>query len=52
VINRAVRQALRGISLRDLGAPLPEQLVQLPRRFAGPRPGGAGAEATPLPNLR
>jgi FeS assembly SUF system regulator len=53
VINRAVRQALRGISLRDLGAPLPEQLVQLPRRLAGTRPAaGAASEASPLPTLR
>ena len=35
VINRAVRSALEGITLRDMAEPLPQQLVQLgAHRFA------------------
>jgi FeS assembly SUF system regulator len=51
VINRAVRQALQGITLRDLAAPLLEPLVQLPRRSAGREPAGlelTGREPAPL----
>lgn len=42
VINRGVRRALQGITLRDLAVPMPEPLVQLGRR----RP-----ETVPAPTL-
>jgi hypothetical protein len=29
VINRAVRSALEGITLRDMAEPLPQELIQL-----------------------
>jgi FeS assembly SUF system regulator len=49
VINRAVRRALDGITLRDMALPLPEALVQLGRR---PRPAGAVSENAPVADLR
>ncbi|HVS01440.1 MAG TPA: SUF system Fe-S cluster assembly regulator [Thermoanaerobaculia bacterium] len=44
VINMAVRQALEGITLLQMGGPLPTRLVQLGRRAAPGAPGAPDAQ--------
>jgi FeS assembly SUF system regulator len=48
LINRAVRQALEGITLRQMAGPLPTQLVQLGGRLGSLASGAIARPATTL----